>query len=158
MARDIMHNLSSLSVERIFSSPLSRAMETASPLARTLGLDVIADARLMEIDFGAYEGKSKRDLGLKLRKVHAHVPVPGGEALIDVWQRAGDFLRDLPSTDRHTVIVGHFWLNRMIFGHMAYMDFATACRSRDYRPHTGSIIEMKFGGPDRAEINCNSFG
>ncbi|WP_413719356.1 histidine phosphatase family protein [Silicimonas sp. MF1-12-2] len=147
MAEDIMRDLAPLSIERVVSSPLSRAMETARPLAEELGLDIETDPRLMEFDFGVYEGRTKKELGLKLRKAHAHDPVPGGEALIDVWRRAGEFLASLQPSSAHVAVVGHYWLNRMIFGHVSCMDFDTACRCRKYRPNTGSIIELRFRDP-----------
>lgn len=154
MARDIMRQLAERPVERIVASPLSRAVETARPLAERLGLDIEQDPRLLEFDFGDYEGRAKTELGLKLRKTHAHRPVPGGEALIDVWHRAGDFIESLHPTGAHVAVVGHFWVNRMIYGRFSSMDFADTCRSRKYRPETGSIVELPVGKakPEESKI------
>ena len=148
MARNIMRQLAQDPIDRIVSSPSSRAVDTARPLADRIGLEIEQDPRLFEIDFGDYEGLAKAKLGLKLRKSHAFEPIPGGEALIDVWTRAGDFLRTLQPNEGHIAVVGHFWLNRMIFGHMSHMNFDNACRSRSYRPETGSVVAltMAFGG------------
>lgn len=145
MAQDIARQLAQHPIARIYSSPLSRAVHTARPLADRLKLDIDQDPRLLEIDFGRYEGRAKKELGLNLRRAHAQAPIPGGEALIDVWQRAGDFLTGLQPAGGHLVVVGHYWLNRMLFGQVACMDFDTACRTRSYRPQTGSIIELRFG-------------
>ena len=57
IVEDIMRDLAPLAIERIVSSPLSRAMETARPLAEELCLDIETDPRLMEFDFGDYEGQ-----------------------------------------------------------------------------------------------------
>jgi probable phosphoglycerate mutase len=43
-------------IDRVVSSPLSRARETAQLIARALGLDVEIDDDLREVDFGAWEG------------------------------------------------------------------------------------------------------
>ena len=144
MAERLAHVLSAEPIGRIISSPLSRALDTARPLAQVFGLDIRTDARLLEFDFGAYEGRPKRDLGLKLRKAHAHQNVPGGEALTDVWRRAGEFLEGVASEGEtgDVAVVGHYWINRMIFGRVSGLDFETACRSHRYRPRTGEIVSL----------------
>ncbi len=45
-----------LRVDRLVSSDLARARLTAGPLARGLGLQVLVDRRLREVDVGAWEG------------------------------------------------------------------------------------------------------
>lgn len=143
MANELAEALSIRPISRILSSPLSRCVDTAAPLARALGLDIETDARLLEFDFGAYEGLPKKDLGLKVRKAHAHRPVPGGEALIDVWIRTGAFLDSLPSSKHEeTAVFGHFWVNRMMFGHVEGLDFEQTCRTHAYRPGTGTVISL----------------
>lgn len=146
MAIALARDLRDRPISLILSSPLSRAIDTAIPLSVALGIGIQTDPRLKEFDFGAYEGRSKKALGLSLRKSHAHVPVPGGEALIDVWNRAGlaidALLQCRDAGDGEIVIFGHFWINRMLYGHAKRLDFDAACRSRDYRPETGSAIAL----------------
>ena len=148
MSRQLVDGLGKAPIGAILSSPLRRAMDTAAPLARFRGLEVQTNPLLLEIDFGKLEGKPKADLGLVLRKTHARAPIPGGEALIDVWNRAERFLADL--TEHHdadaaeVVIVGHFWINRMLYGLINAMDFETTCRSRSYRPETGSVATLEW--------------
>lgn len=48
--------LGDLAADGLVTSDLRRARETAVPLARALGLDPVADARLREVDVGAWEG------------------------------------------------------------------------------------------------------
>lgn len=144
-ARDIADRLASESVSFILTSPLSRAVETARPLAQRLGLTPIATAALMEIDFGDYEGRDKSTLGLNLRKTHADIPVPGGESLRDVWARAGDVAR-LLADHRNEVgaVVGHFWINRLLWGRLNGLSFDAACKNREYRPRTGSCVALSL--------------
>ncbi|MEZ5912474.1 MAG: hypothetical protein R3D84_09855 [Paracoccaceae bacterium] len=42
------------------------------------------------------------------------------------------------------VVVGHFWSNRLLFGHLSELDFEAACRNRDYRPKCGAITSIRF--------------
>jgi len=149
-AEAVAEALAGLPVGVILSSPLSRAMDTARPLAGRLGLAVLIEPSLTEFDFGALEGRDKSEVGLNLRKAHMFDPVPGGESLADVWRRAGEFAERVrreighdPSRD--VVCVGHFWINRLIHGRCLGLTFDAACRDRSYRPETGSIRTVDLG-------------
>ncbi len=146
MAERVARDLSLQPIGLIVSSPLGRARDTALPLARSLGLSVRTDPLLMELDYGVYEGRPKKALGLALRKTHATTPVPGGEALIDVWRRAAGFLEPLTRDTGigQIAVVGHFWINRMIYGQVKGLDFDATCRARDYRPRTGSVVTLQW--------------
>lgn len=145
-AQSLAADLAEQSITKIISSPLSRAMDTAKPLADARGLRTIQLPDLMEFDFGHFEGQSKAALALKLRKAHAERKVPGGESLRDAWVRAGRVQQRLASfAERQNgvcVIIGHFWINRFVWGRLSGLEFNEACRSRDYRPKTGSIIQI----------------
>ncbi len=145
-AHIIVQHLANQPISLILCSPLSRAVDTARPLALVRELNPVLEPLLMEFDFGDYEGRSKQTLGLTLRKTHAYAPVPNGESLMDVWNRAGKVIDRLSmhGTDSHGAIavVGHFWINRMIWGQINGLDFEAACRSRFYRPETGSILTL----------------
>ena len=41
--------------DRVYSSPLKRALDTASIIGRTAREDIIKDERIIETDFGKYE-------------------------------------------------------------------------------------------------------
>ena len=142
----IAESLAQEGVTEILTSPLTRAMDTAAPLARRLGLVPRVTPALLEIDFGEYEGADKAALGLSLRKRHAREPIPGGESLADVWRRAGEVIEYLP--DRPGVacaVVGHFWINRLLWGRLQGLGFDAACAAREYRPVTGSCTVIELG-------------
>jgi probable phosphoglycerate mutase len=60
-------------IERIFCSPLSRARETASIVARHLGLEAVLDARLTERNFGQFEGMTIDEVTQHRREMRAHM-------------------------------------------------------------------------------------
>jgi probable phosphoglycerate mutase len=158
-ARRIARDLSGHPIALILSSPLSRAVDTARPLAASFGLDPIKEPALMEIDFGVYEGHPKDALGPKLRKTHAVTPIPGGESLMDVWARAGrvlEFLETfhLPPTSQ-IALFGHFWINRLLHGRACGMEFEEACRSRIYRPKTGSVLTIRLRRPFQSDFDAH---
>ena len=100
-ARAIADRLRSERIDRIYSSDLQRARETAQTIARPHGLHVTTDARLREFHFGEWEGLTwaeisalHPDLNAKSDIVAAYAP-PGGETLADVIGRWSSFQRDV---------------------------------------------------------------
>ena len=114
--------------DRIVSSPLLRARETAEAVARRRPVEV--DGRLAEMDYGAWEGCTYEqiealDPELRRRWVAdpATNPAPGGESGDDVALRAGGFLADLvawaeptgaATEDAVVLAVAHATLNRIL--------------------------------------------
>ncbi|MGD1327711.1 histidine phosphatase family protein [Pandoraea pnomenusa] len=83
----------------LHSSPLQRARRAADALALTFGLPVREDARLAEMDFGAWEMQpwddiARHDLDAWARDVAGFRP-PGGESARDVVLRMDAWLRTL---------------------------------------------------------------
>lgn len=98
-ARALARHLAGLPLDRIVSSPLRRALETAEIVAR--GRLVETDARLVELDYGAWEGLTyvqmqARDPGLRERweADPARTRPPGGETAAEVAARCESFLAD----------------------------------------------------------------
>lgn len=99
------------SPERVYVSPMKRAAETAQLLFP--GVQTIAVPGLEEMDFGAFEGKSFRDLADD-RAYRAWVegnctaPCPGGEGREDFSQRVCAAFERLMAREREQlVIVAH---------------------------------------------------
>ncbi|WP_416896247.1 MAG: histidine phosphatase family protein [Minwuia sp.] len=85
-----------------YSSPLARAVETA----RLLGLDPVTDARLTEMDFGDWEGRTHAELtaedadGMaRLEARGINMRPPGGETPREVQTRLVEFLRSKDGGD-----------------------------------------------------------
>ncbi|MFZ4516454.1 MAG: histidine phosphatase family protein [Acidimicrobiia bacterium] len=89
-------------VVRIMSSPLRRAYETASIIANTLQREVEIDDRLIEIDYGIWEGRVfqevLRDEDPLWRTDPTFAP-PGGESVEQVVERVADFVREILPED-----------------------------------------------------------
>lgn len=94
--------------DRVYSSPLGRAVETAQ-IVTGGELPIIIDARLTEMDYGPYEGA---DLAHPPQEIitffrdFVHNPAPEGmEPLMHVVKRAGDFMEDLVKANGRTVLI-----------------------------------------------------
>jgi probable phosphoglycerate mutase len=57
-AAQLAQRLAPAPLRAVYSSPLERALETATPIAEAHGLEVLARDALTEVDYGAWTGKS----------------------------------------------------------------------------------------------------
>ncbi len=60
-------------IDRIIVSPLSRAMETATIVGATLGLEPVTDPRLTERNFGQFEGMTIDEVHLHREEMREHM-------------------------------------------------------------------------------------
>ena len=92
-AEQIAALLNEQPISAIYSSPLVRCMETAKPLAQRLGLSVVAEPGVLEVDYGEWRGGNLKELA-KQPEWHRvqHFPstfrFPGGETLREVQSRS----------------------------------------------------------------------
>jgi alpha-ribazole phosphatase len=97
---ELLAALNDVSIARVFTSPLRRCRQTLELLGQHAPLPaMVADPRLIEIDYGRCEGLSVADA----RRQHPALfdewqarrdpRFPGGENWVDVYGRIKDFLR-----------------------------------------------------------------
>jgi probable phosphomutase (TIGR03848 family) len=84
--------LKEVPIKAIYSSPLERAMETAEPIARARGLQIIPELDLRDANVGKWQGKSLKALRLtNAWKIVQHSPsrfqFPEGESFPGVQTR-----------------------------------------------------------------------
>jgi probable phosphomutase (TIGR03848 family) len=117
--------LAHLPIAAIYSSPVTRCLETAAPIASALQLAVETLDALGEVRYGEWEGAEIETLA-KEKSWYAvqHFPsrfsFPGGEALRKVQARAVDALEEL--AQRHdqrdlVVAVSHADLIKLVLAH-----------------------------------------
>jgi len=94
---------------RVFSSPLRRAVQTARIVAPNVEPEM--DERLIEMDYGPYEGTDLTALPPEVRTFFSdfiHNPAPDGmEPLSSVKRRAGSFLEDVKGLEGNILISTH---------------------------------------------------
>ena len=87
----------SVNIDRVYSSPLIRAVQTAERIAP--GAEIIIDDRLIEMDYGPYEGMDLRNPAPEVMDFFmdfVNIPAPEGmEPLPDIVKRLGTFLDDI---------------------------------------------------------------
>jgi broad specificity phosphatase PhoE len=100
------------SVARVYTSPLRRARQTADAIAAVSGADVEVDDRLLELDYGEWDGKPLSEMRTPRGELWFADPTfapPGGESLVDVTARVEVFCRDRlqPDGAERIVAVSH---------------------------------------------------
>jgi len=87
--------LRGVKVDWVYSSPLSRAVETAEAIARSQGKGVGILEGLIDIDFGQWQGISHEEVKKRYEELYRQwkdtphlVRFPGGETLGEVRERA----------------------------------------------------------------------
>lgn len=103
--------LAHLEADAIFSSPLERAIQTATPLSQRLGLPIQISEAFSEVHFGEWSGLTLRELeALPAWKVfnrfRSSRRPPGGELMLDVQTRVVNELSRLAGEyDEKTVAI-----------------------------------------------------
>ena len=84
-------------VDNIYSSDLTRAMQTLLPLSKLLNKEIIKTPKLREINCGDWQGQKisellKDELYLKWKNEDLSIITPNGESFVDVQKRAYEYL------------------------------------------------------------------
>ena len=115
-AKDMAQAAQSLGLTAILCSPLSRARHTASFAAEQCSLDVTIEPRLIEQNYGIFEGRDGLDPGFLSNKRLFATRYPGGESHMDVAARVYPLLNELKERCRteNILLVCHGGVCRVI--------------------------------------------
>jgi probable phosphoglycerate mutase len=97
-------------VAAVYASPLERTRETASPIAKALGLKVTTEKGLLECEFGEWTGAKLADLRKKpewetVQRHPSGFRFPGGESFTEMQTRMTSTLDRLAAAHRGETIV-----------------------------------------------------
>lgn len=142
--------------EVIVTSPLARCRAFAEELAARLVLPLEVDARLMELGFGEWEGRTAKELLTadpeRLARFWSdplrHAP-PGGETLAAFRDRILAAWKDILArhTGRHVLVVGHAGTIRIAMCHALDMPLERLFR-----------IQVPNAGITRIQVDINGAG
>ena len=110
----LVDRFKNMSLDAIYSSPLERALQTASVIAQSMNLDVKMSDAANEINFGEWTGKTFDELSNDERWRHFNnrrsmTTIPGGESFLEVQNRIVKELETLALQhgDAHVAIISH---------------------------------------------------
>ena len=136
-ARGLARSLEGLEIDEIWCSPLTRTRQTAEAVSQATGRRYRTDDRLIEQDFGKFEGVDRFDGEYQAAKREYFVRYPGGESFFDLAARVYPLIEELGETN--ALLVTHGGICRIIrsyfedMGNEEFVQFAQGnCEVRMY--------------------------
>jgi len=164
-AARLAERLSALRLTAIYTSPLRRALETANLIAVHAGLEPVIDERLIELDYGAWEGKTFDEImeqdGVNYRAWDADpaaVGPPGGESGLEALARVAPFLESLAARhpEGNVVVVSHKTICRLLVCHVLGLSPSDYRRRLTMDNAAVNILEFREGGWRLVRLNDTS--
>jgi len=120
-ARRCAERLAGAGVDAVYTSPLVRARDTARAIAAATGAPLTVDKRLIEVDYGPFEGLDRAGARAKYGQAFEDwradpfgSPVAGMETLPAALKRASAATADALEAWEHPVLVGHQGILRIV--------------------------------------------
>lgn len=129
-ANDLVDQLHTTRIHAIYSSPLKRASHIGNMIAKDHQLEEIIDDRLIEMDFGIFEGVDRNDLNYQRQKRSVFTRFKNGESYLEIAGRVYPFLKEIRKehSEDAVLIVTHNGICRIIasyFVDMSLEEFVT---------------------------------
>lgn len=117
-------------IDKIYSSPLDRAYETACLIRGTRNIEIQKDERIIELNFGDLEGQVMEELKVRKETTFQHFferpelyqADERGESLEDLCVRAASFMREeiepMEKKWQRVIIVAHGAMNKALMTHI----------------------------------------
>jgi len=147
-------------ISAIYSSPLERAIETATPLADRLGLTIQTCESFNEVDYGRWSGMDFEQIQAleewtRFNQLRGSARPPGGESILDLQHRTIPELRRLCHLhkDATITIFSHGDPIRATLLHCLGMPGDLVHRLH-VAPASTSVVEMQDGEQRVMRINC----
>jgi probable phosphomutase (TIGR03848 family) len=123
-AKDAAKRLAKLPIKSIYSSPVTRCLETAKYIAKPHKLKVIEREEVGEVRYGEWEGKKIKKLAAKpewhtVQYYPSRFQFPNGEALREVQFRAIQIIEKLSVQHQEDfiIVVSHADLIKLVLAH-----------------------------------------
>jgi len=158
----VADRLASIPLVAVYSSPLERALETASPIAERHGLPVCPLAGLVETDCGEWTGAfleelSQTELWRRIQSAPSCVRHPGGESMAEVQARmvaSVDRVRAIHSGQR-IALVSHSDPIKLVLAFHVGLQLDMFQR---LIVDPASISELEFGSAQARLVRSNDCG
>jgi probable phosphomutase (TIGR03848 family) len=158
-AERLANALSLVGIQRIFSSPLERAIQTAEPTAKRLKLNVEISPDIHEINFGDWTGRSLRELDREpawknFNSYRSGTRIPNGETMLESQSRMVGFIEKLfrENSEQTVALFSHGDPIKSVFAY--YLGIPLDLFTRiEISPGSYSILRLQPWGPQVVAIN-----
>ena len=142
-AQKLADNAADKNIEIIVVSPMIRARQTAQAVADRYNIPMVIDERLIEQDFGIYEGEDRGHPGFLAGKRKFCFRHPGGESMMQVAQRVYNRLDDIRKNyaGKNVMVVCHTGVCRV--ARTYFEDIENEVFST-YSPDNASLTEYEI--------------
>ena len=144
-AVEVKSLLQGLSFDGVYVSPLKRTVQTAEVFNKEYKLD----DRLLEMDFGVFEGLRYTEIEKKYpdtlqswNEDYQNYRIPGGESLEDVFDRVEHFIQDIRKKHDRVLVVTHEGVIRCALS----LVFSSRDHFYRFKIDNGSVSIISFNG------------
>ncbi len=115
-AQKLAENLATEKIDIIISSPLQRAIQTSEIVAKHFGCNIIIDERLIEQNYGIYEGVDRKNKDFLNNKRNFAYKYPDGESMMQVAVRVYPLIEELKEryAGKNVLLICHGGVCRVI--------------------------------------------
>lgn len=142
-AKELAEKCGAYDIDLIIASTMLRARQTAAAVAEKYNIPVITDARLVEQNYGIYEGMDRQTPGFLANKRYFAYRYPGGESMMDVAHRIYGLLEDIKREHdgKNVLLVCHGGVMRLI---RSYFEDMTNDEYFHYSEPNASVREFEL--------------
>lgn len=142
-AHELALSLKNKNIDIIISSPLKRAFQTAQAVSVMYNIPLITDERLIEQNYGIYEGVSRQDEHFLANKRMFAYKYPGGESMMQVAHRTYSLIEEVKEKykGKDILFVCHGGVCRVI---NTYFNDVTNDDFFFYSPENCEVLEFKL--------------
>ena len=147
-AEELAKRINDLKIDKIYTSDLSRAIETAEIINRELNKEIIIDRRIREFDFGTVDGMFKDEITPEIRyNLEFHPEKYGAEPKYEIFKRVKSFFDELKEQNGYYLIVSHGGTLHMI------MYYLLNDKDYDENLYSEKIKKIKVNNADIFEVD-----
>ena len=149
----------------IFSSPMKRTIATAKPICDLVDIEMQLRNGLKEINFGAWENKSKAEVNRQFHDDYVrwqsepgwNAP-PGGERAIDIARRSSEVIEEIEKTysEGNILVVSHKATIRIMLCSLLGIDVGRYRDRIDMPVAAVSVVELREHGPRLMKLSDRS--
>lgn len=142
-AHKLALSLKNKHIDLIISSPLKRAYQTGLAVSEMYGIPIITDDRLIEQNYGIYEGVDRFDEGFLSNKRMFAFKYPGGESMMQVANRTYSLIEEVKGKykEKNVLFTCHGGICRVI---KTYFCDMTNDEFFFYSPENCQVLEFEL--------------